>query len=48
MTRWLELSRPAAAKALGLCDRTVASYAHGRHKLPRWLACREGASRRIL
>jgi hypothetical protein len=24
-------------KALGLCERTVSSYAHSRHKLPRWL-----------
>jgi len=33
----LGLSRPAAAKALGLCERTVSSYAHSRRKLPRWL-----------
>ena len=33
----LGLSRPAAAKALGLSTRTVASYAHTQRKLPRWL-----------
>jgi transcriptional regulator with XRE-family HTH domain len=33
----LGLSRPAAAKALGLSVRTVTSYAHSRRKLPRWL-----------
>jgi hypothetical protein len=33
----LGLTRPAAGKALGLSQRTVASYAHSRQKLPRWL-----------
>ena len=33
----LGLSRPAAGKALGLSTRTVATYAHSRRKLPRWL-----------
>ena len=31
------LTRAAAGKALGLSVRTVASYAHSRQKLPRWL-----------
>ena len=37
LVKQLGLTRAAAGKALALSERTVASYAHSRQKLPRWL-----------